>query len=251
MNSTPLLFLGILVALASSWWGILVAPSLQVGNTPTILLKETGQHYPPNRPGLAQQGAAIYLSEGCNTCHSQLVRPEGFGIDLARGWGKRRTVAQDYLRDSPVLLGTVRIGPDLTNIGYRMGAGDTNAQPVMVAYHLKHLYHPRTVAAGSVMPAYPYLFEQRPIVAGALSPHALKLEGAFAPPAGYEIVPKPEATALVAYLLSLRSGISLAEAPIPQPPTNGVDTASASTNGMSAASTATPTNPTPAPPSSR
>jgi cytochrome c oxidase cbb3-type subunit 2 len=233
MNSTPLLFLGILIALASSWWGVLVAPSLQIGNAPTVLSKETGQHYPANRPGLAQQGAEIYRTEGCNTCHSQLVRPEGFGNDLGRGWGKRRTVAQDYLRDNPVLLGSVRIGPDLANIGYRMGAGDTNAQPVMVAYHLKHLYHPRTVAPGSVMPAYPYLFEKRPIQ-GSPSAHALKLEGAFAPPEGFEVVPKPEATALVAYLLSLRSGVSLAEAPVPPPPTNAVDTATSSTNAAPA-----------------
>lgn len=233
MNSTPLLFLGILIALASSWWGMLVAPTLQMGNAPTVLSKETGQHYPPNRPGLAQQGADIYRSEGCNTCHSQVVRPEGFGIDLARGWGKRRTVAQDYLRDSPVMLGSVRIGPDLSNIGYRMGAGDTNAQPVMVAYHLKHLYHPRTVSEKSVMPAYPYLFEKRPI-AGTPSPHALKLEGTFAPPEGFEIVPKHEAIALVSYLLSLKAGVSLPEAPVPPPPTNTVDSATASTNAAPA-----------------
>ncbi|MBL9127414.1 MAG: cbb3-type cytochrome c oxidase subunit II, partial [Verrucomicrobiales bacterium] len=231
--STPLLFLGILVALASSWWGLIVAPSLQLGSETTVLSKETGQHYPPNRPGLAQQGAAIYRSEGCNSCHSQVVRPEGFGLDLARGWGKRRTVARDYLRDQPVMLGSVRIGPDLANIGFRMGAGDTNAQPVMVKYHLKHLYHPRTVAPGSVMPAYPYLFEKR-AVQGSPSPLALSLEGAFAPPQGYEIVPKPEAIALVHYLLSLKSGVSLAEAPVPPPPTNTVAAASATTNAPSA-----------------
>lgn len=232
MNSTPLLFFGILVALASSWWGVLVAPTLQIGDAPTVLSKETGQHYPANRPGLAQQGAEIYRSEGCNTCHSQIVRPEGFGIDLARGWGKRRTVAQDYLRDTPVMLGSVRIGPDLSNIGYRMGAGDTNAQPVMVAYHLKHLFHPRTVAAGSVMPAYPYLFETRPIH-GSPSAHALKLEGSYAPAEGFEVVPKPEANALIAYLLSLKAGVSLPEAPVPPPPTNSVTTGSATTNAPS------------------
>lgn len=238
MNSTPLLFLGILIALASSWWGLIVAPKLQIGNAPTVLSRETGQHYPGNRPGLAQQGAAIYRSEGCNTCHSQLVRPEGYGTDLARGWGKRRTVAQDYLRDTPVMLGTVRIGPDLANAGYRMGSGDTNAQPVMVAYHLKHLYHPRTVSQGSVMPAYPYLFEKRPI-SGSPSPHALKLENEFAPPAGYEIVPKPEAQALVAYLLSLKSGLSLSEAPVAPPPTNTVKAASVSASTNSAPAGAT------------
>jgi len=235
MNSTPLIFFGILVALASSWWGVIVAPKLQIGLGSTVLATETSQHYPPNRPGLAYQGAEVYRAEGCNQCHSQLVRPAGFGYDLGLGWGRRRTVAQDYLRDNPVMLGSVRIGPDLANIGSRMGAGDTNAQPATVAYHLKHLYHPRTVLPSSVMPAYPYLFEKRKIH-GAGSPDALKLEAGFAPEAGYEIVPKPEAHALVAYLLSLRSAsVSLPEAPVIPPPTN-----------QTAAATGTPTNGAPA-----
>lgn len=233
MNSTPWLVLGLVVGLSASWWGMIVAPKLQLGMAPTVLAKETGQHYPPTRPGLAQQGAEIYRSEGCHTCHSQMVRPAGFGADLERGWGMRRTVAQDYLRDAPPMLGTVRVGPDLSNMGYRMGAGDTNAQPALVAYHLKHLYHPRTVMAGSVMPAYPYLFEKRRIE-GTPSPNALRLEGEYAPEAGYEIVPKPAATALVAYLLSLRSGTSLPEAPVIRP---GADEGS-ETNGVPSATVA-------------
>ena len=221
MKSTPLVFLGILIGLAASWWGIVVSPFLQLSASPTVVAKETGQHYPPNRPGLAQQGAEVYRSEGCNVCHSQVVRPAGFGHDLQLGWGLRRTVAQDYLRDNPVMLGTVRVGPDLANIGFRMGAGDTNIQPAMVAHQLKHLYHPRTVMPTSVMPAYPYLFEKRPM-GSAPSPDALKLEGAFAPEAGFEIVPRPEAQALMVYLLSLRSTVSLREAPVIAPSTNDV-----------------------------
>lgn len=122
-------------------------------------------------------------------------------------------MAQDYLRDQPVMLGRLRIGPDLANIGVRMGAGNTNVEPGMVEYHLKHLYHPRTVVPKSVMPAYPYLFEKRRIE-GAPSPRALKLEGEYAPEEGYEIVPTPDAEALVAYLLSLRSDVPLPEAPV-------------------------------------
>ncbi|MCC6233991.1 MAG: cbb3-type cytochrome c oxidase subunit II [Verrucomicrobiales bacterium] len=236
MNSTPLLFLGILAGLAASWWGMVVAPKLQIGSAPTVVLKETGQHYPPTRPGVAQQGAEVYRSLGCNTCHSQIVRPEGYGHDLLRGWGPRRTVAQDYLRDQPIMLGSVRVGPDLANIATRMGSGDSNAQPAMVAYHLKHLYHPRTVMEGSVMPAYPFLFEKRRIVEGP-SPDALKLEGAYAPEAGYEVVPKEEARVLVAYLLSLKSSASLVEAPVIPPPTNApvkaANTASIATGGPS------------------
>lgn len=238
MKSTPLIFLGILIALASSWWGVVVAPQLQFGAGTTVLAKETGMHYPPNRPGTAQQGAEIYRKEGCNACHTQVVRPAGFGPDILRGWGVRRTVAQDYLRDHPVMLGSVRVGPDLANIGMRMGAGDTNVQPAMVAHHLKHLYHPRTVMPASVMPAYPYLFEKRPVGARP-SPDALKLEAPFAPEAGMEIVPKPEAKALIAYLLSLRSTVSLPEAPVIRPSTNAVDGAT-NAPASSAAAAATP-----------
>jgi hypothetical protein len=132
-----------------------------------------------------------------------------------------------------------------------MGAGDTNAQPLMVAYHLKHLYHPRTTVERSVMPAYTYLFEKRPI-AGVPSPKALQLEGRYAPEAGYEVVPRPAAEALVAYLLSLRSGISLPEAPVILASTNQVDAAStnqvgtatnqvdAATNKVAAGTNSTP-----------
>lgn len=231
MRSTPLLFLGILAGLAASWWGVVVAPRLQLGAAPTVVVN--GQHYPSRRPGLAEQGAAVYRAQGCNACHTQILRPEGFGSDLDWGWGPRRTVAQDYLRDNPVMLGSLRVGPDLSNIGARMGAGDTNMQPAMVAYQLEHLYHSRSVMPGSIMPAYPYLFETRRIEGGG-SPDALKLKAPHAPEPGYEVVPTEEARALMAYLLSLRSSVSLPEAPILPPPTNTVASA---TNGAPADAT--------------
>jgi cytochrome c oxidase cbb3-type subunit 2 len=49
------------------------------------------------------------------------------------------------------------------------------------------------------------------------SPDALQLPGEFAPPPGFEIVPKPEARALVAYLSSLRTDAVLFEAPMTAP----------------------------------
>lgn len=126
------------------------------------------------------------------------------GPDIARGWGARRSVAQDFIFDRPVLLGSQRVGPDLANIGAR--SADPN-------WHLRHLYAPRNDVKDSAMPAYKFMFQQRRIQ-GQPSPEALMLTGDFAPPAGYEIVPKPEAKALVAYLLSLHSGAPLFEAPL-------------------------------------
>jgi len=130
------------------------------------------------------------------------------GPDISRGWGRRRTVAQDFLYDSPVQPGVMRIGPDLANIGLR---------PYDADWHYRHLYAPDSVIQGSKMPPYRYLFEKRKI-AGEPTPDALKWTGDLAPEAGYEIVPKPEARALVAYLLNLRAEAPLFEAPFTPPP---------------------------------
>src|SRR5690349_14060148 len=62
------------------------------------------------------------------------VRLVPLGPDMARGWGPRRTVAQDYLYDYPVMLGSQRIGPDLVSVGLRLPSEE---------WHLLHLYNPR------------------------------------------------------------------------------------------------------------
>ena len=138
------------------------------------------------------------------------------GPDIARGWGNRRTVAEDFLFDSPVMPGSQRIGPDLANVGLRLP--DPN-------WHLRHLFMPRVEVKGSTMPLYPFLFETRKI-GSVPAPNAIVLSGPAAPPAGYEVIPKPEAQALVAYLLSLRSDASLFSAPLASgtPPVGEVGT---------------------------
>ncbi len=124
------------------------------------------------------------------------------GGDIPR-WGTRHSVAADYLYDSPVQLGSLRVGPDLASIGVRYP--DVNWQ-------LAHLYAPQSLLKDSAMPPFKFLFEVRKI--GAMpSPDALILPKEFAPADGYEVVPKPEAKELVAYLLSLRADVPLYEAP--------------------------------------
>jgi cytochrome c oxidase cbb3-type subunit 2 len=234
MNSAPLLFLGILATLAGSFWGLLLAPQLQIGRQESVELK-TGELYPLSRSGLARQGAEVYRAYGCVECHTQQIRAgmewaggrlKGYtGSDIERGWGARFTVAQDYIQDYPVLLGSQRIGPDLANIGARR----TNA-----LWHLNHLYDPKSTAPGSMMPPYRFLFEKRSLKLGELpSPDALPAGDAAA---GYQILPRPKATALVAYLLSLRAEAPLFEAPLPGSATNTVE--AAVTNAPAA-----PTNP--------
>lgn len=144
------------------------------------------------------------------------------GPDIARGWGRRRTVAQDYIYDDPVLLGTLRIGPDLANVGMRLP--DAN-------WHLRHLYAPRLEVKDSPMPPYRFLFEEKKIERQP-SPDALRLPSDLAPPKGYEIVPRPEAKALVAYLMSLQASAVLFETPMSVP-------AAPSTNSTAATASAT------------
>ena len=62
------------------------------------------------------------------------------------------------------------------------------------------------------MPPFKFLFQVRKIGASP-SPDALNLPQEFAPADGYEVVPKPVAKELAAYLLSLRADAPLYEAP--------------------------------------
>lgn len=204
MNYGAFVFLGVFLTLAGSWFGLVVMPDLQYGKLAEIKVEETGHMYPPPRSGAAQAGREVYRADGCIYCHSQQVRAADFGADQARGWGPRRSVSRDYLREKTVFLGTMRTGPDLANIGLRQASVD---------WHLTHLYNPRITSKGSVMPPFQFLFTMQKIK-GKPSPNALKLAAPHAPPAGYEVVPKPEAAALIEYLLSLKADAPLPEAPL-------------------------------------
>lgn len=213
MNQGPLIFLGLLASLALSWAVLVLTPQFQLGDQGMARIEETGQDYPLARSGEARQGAEVYRANGCQYCHSQFVRGAGAGADLARGWGARRTVTRDYLRDTPVMLGAIRFGPDLTNLGAR----EDDTQKLLLK-----LYDPRAVIAGSPMPRYPYLFEERSLGPGDLpAVNALRFPDGYTPPDGVdEVVPSPEAEALVAYLRSLRAAPLFFEVfppPVPKP----------------------------------
>jgi cytochrome c oxidase cbb3-type subunit 2 len=208
MNQAALIFLGVFIATASSFYGLIVVPQAQVGRDPLAYVSDTGAYYPGPRPGEAQAGAEVYRANGCVECHTQQVRPKGYGSDYERDFGRRRTIAQDYLLDSPVQLGSVRLGPDLANIGRRQ----TND-----LLHWVHLYNPRLTMPESSMPRYPYLFNKRPLV-GSEKPGPGALPANTEP--GFEITPRPEALQLVAYLRSLKAEVPLYSAPFPLVPTN-------------------------------
>jgi cytochrome c oxidase cbb3-type subunit II len=136
------------------------------------------------------RGRATYVSMGCVYCHSQQPRAAALGPDAIRGWG-RPSVSADYAYDYPHLLGVSRTGPDLFNIGARQPSID---------WHLAHLYQPRSVTPGSVMPAYPFFFKV--VAHPGPNDKVVSLPPQFAPTAG-AVVATEEALDLVAYLTSL------------------------------------------------
>jgi cbb3-type cytochrome oxidase cytochrome c subunit len=158
----------------------------------------------PMLRGLTRDAAVVAVGTINATGAKAQLWIEPVGPDLTRGWGKRRSVAEDFLYDSPAMPGSLRVGPDLANIGERQP--DAN-------WHLLHLYAPQAQAKGSTMPPYRFLFEKRKIGLEP-SPEALALPAEVAPPVGYEIVPKPAARALAAYLVSLHGDAPLFCAPM-------------------------------------
>src|SRR5205823_1087745 len=90
---------------------------------------EGNDPYPAPQSGLAARGRKVYVANGCVYCHSQQVRPDYAASDIERKWGERRSAPRDYLFERPVLLGKMRMGPDLANIGKRAPSEEENASP--------------------------------------------------------------------------------------------------------------------------
>ncbi|UPR58724.1 MULTISPECIES: cbb3-type cytochrome c oxidase subunit II [Vibrio] len=91
-------------------------------------------------------GRDIYISEGCHVCHTQMVRP--LEPEVKRN-GRPNKEADD-IYEFPNLWGSKRTGPDLTNLGRKYSD----------QWHVIHLINPRQVVPTSIMPSYPWLFEQ-------------------------------------------------------------------------------------------
>ncbi len=198
------LFFGSFAVIGVSAAAVLLAAHNQLGSLTQYKDPVEETLFPAPLPGMADRGRQVYQDLGCVACHTQQVRRDGFGGDITRQWGTRQSVARDYIREKTVHLGTVRLGPDLRNAGARPYANDD--------YFYALLYAPESIAPGTTMPSYRFLFEVRPIRAGQPSPHALKLSSKYAPPAGHEVVPTARATALVAYLRALNDSYEYPEA---------------------------------------
>ena len=183
MDSEVKLAAGAMVALSVATAALVVMPYIQVRDVkpPPGLKTYTSEQL---------RGRNVYIANGCVYCHTQQPRDRNFGPDFERGWG-RASVPADYVYDRPHLLGSMRTGPDLFNIGTRQPSKD---------WHLGHLYQPRAYVPGSIMPAYPYLFYVK--AAAEEGEQVLNLPPGYAP-VGKVVVPTPEALDLVKYLQGL------------------------------------------------
>jgi len=123
------LFLGIFGTFAFSWAGLTMIPNAQIGQLDPQVDEDGNDPYPAPKSGMADRGRRIYAANGCVYCHSQQVRPDYGGSDLERKWGERRSAPRDYLFERPALLGKMRMGPDLANVGKRAPADDADAPP--------------------------------------------------------------------------------------------------------------------------
>lgn len=92
-------------------------------------------------------GRDVYIKEGCYLCHSQTVRP--MTHEVVR-YGKASEAAE-FVYDHPFQWGSKRTGPDLARVGGKY--------PDM--WHYRHFYQPNEVTAGSIMPRYTWLFDNK------------------------------------------------------------------------------------------
>lgn len=175
MDRGMVILVGALLTFASSWLGLVLFPYRQLQNQPAYTASPGDDPYPKPLSEKALAGVEVYAANGCLYCHSQQVRSARFGnwwengemktgADIRRGWGNRRNVSRDYLHDRPTLLGTMRTGPDLANVGARYSA----------AWQHQHLFNPRSFNAWSTMPSFAFLY-RRETVEGTRSEAALRL----------------------------------------------------------------------------
>ncbi len=133
------LLVGSLVVVAIGGAIEIIPTFLIKSNIPTI---EAVKPYTP----LELQGRDIYVREGCNTCHSQMIRP--FRDEVVRYGDYSK--AGEFVYDHPHLWGSKRTGPDLAREGHSKLRRPNS-------WHYNHMLAPEDISPGSIMPPYPWL----------------------------------------------------------------------------------------------
>lgn len=141
LEKRPIIFSGAVIIAVMIGGIVEFLPTFLVeSNIPTI---SSVKPYTP----LELEGRDIYIKEGCNACHSQLVRPFRSEVERYGEYSK----AGEYVYDHPFLWGSKRTGPDL----HRVGGKYSNL------WHYLHMENPRQMSPGSLMPVYPWLLTNK------------------------------------------------------------------------------------------
>ncbi|MGQ4275913.1 cytochrome-c oxidase, cbb3-type subunit II [Pseudidiomarina sp. E22-M8] len=187
------------------WLAILATIAISIGGlveiTPLIFQKQTNEPVVGLEPytALELEGRDIYIREGCNNCHSQMIRP--FRSETER-YG-HYSLAGEHVWEHPFLWGSKRTGPDLARVGGRYSD----------EWHYVHLMNPRDVVPESNMPGYPWLVENK--LDGELTAKKMEVFQLYGVPyteddingAKAAVTGKTEMEALIAYLQSLGTGL--------------------------------------------
>jgi cytochrome c oxidase cbb3-type subunit I/II len=131
------------------WATVVILIGGLVEMIPTFMVKSnipTITSVKPYTP-LELHGRDIYIREGCYTCHSQMIRPFRSETERYGEYSK----AGEYVYDYPFQWGSKRTGPDLHREGGRYPD----------SWHFYHMLDPQSMSPGSIMPAYPWLFENK------------------------------------------------------------------------------------------
>jgi cytochrome c oxidase cbb3-type subunit 2 len=146
------------------WFFIFTIIAISIGGlveiTPLFFQKELSQPVDNLKPytALQMEGRDIYIREGCNVCHSQMIRP--FRAETER-YG-HYSVAGEHVWEHPFLWGSKRTGPDLARVGGRYSDD----------WHRAHLIDPRSVVPESNMPSFKWT--DKNILDGELTAKKLK-----------------------------------------------------------------------------
>ncbi|MDX1704992.1 cytochrome-c oxidase, cbb3-type subunit II [Pseudidiomarina sp.] len=187
------------------WLAILLTIAISVGGlveiVPLLFQKQTNEPVIGLQPytALELEGRDIYIREGCNNCHSQMIRP--FRAETER-YG-HYSLAGEHVWEHPFLWGSKRTGPDLARVGGRYSD----------EWHYVHLMNPRDVVPESNMPAYPWLAENT--LDGELTAKKMETFRKFGVPytdedianARASVKGQTEIDALIAYLQVLGTGL--------------------------------------------
>lgn len=164
---------------------------------PLMFQKETTTPIEGLKPltALQLEGRDVYIREGCNVCHSQMIRP--FRAETER-YG-HYSVAGESVYEHPFLWGSKRTGPDLARVGGKYSDD----------WHRVHMNNPRDVVPESNMPGFPWL--SKDVLDGEVTGRkmqALRIVGvpytdADIAGAKAEVAGKTEQEAVIAYLQQL------------------------------------------------